>query len=536
MTNTQDITEVEWQFDAADSNRVAEWLSVANIPGYTVARSGTKNLRDLYIDSADWRLHRARLTGRVRAKGDGYELTLKGQSTVTGGLRQRREMTEKLSNPDDIARDDLPLTAASAPGDCGNAIRLVIGTRPLLGLFTIATNRQIFILSDGEGRLAEIAVDSTTALPPGQESTDEPPLQRIEVEVEPGGTLERAQRFVDVFVVGNALQPADISKFEYALKVCGLATPVNPPNFGPQVVAAEMTAAEAGYAIMRKQFSVFLANEGSTRWGDDIEGLHDMRVAARRLRAAMSAFREYLPPVTERHRMELGWVAAALGEVRDLDVQIERMSEWRESLSEANIHALDSVEAIFVARRNAARKRMLRALDSRRYDIFVERFARFLRAGPPRNFVHGRMPIGEVAPLVVGKRYRQFRRQGDKITPASPPYDYHELRILGKKLRYALEFVAPVYGEPLLEFSRGVTAIQDILGLHQDADVAVGMLEEMARSDGRRLGPDALMAMGAVAEGYRRHAVELRGATPAAYAKLKGKSWQRVQKLMEKQK
>lgn len=529
------MTEVEWQFDAADSSSVAQWLDAANIPGYTVERGATKSLRDMYLDTHDWRLHRAKLTARVRAKGDGYELTLKGQTSASGGLRQRREMTEKLSNPDDIVRDDLPLTASLAPGACGNAIRLIIGTRQLLGLFTIATERQIFILSDGEGRLAEIAVDSTTAIPAGADSPAETDsLQRIEVEVE--GSLARAQRFVDVFVVGNALNPAILSKFEYALKVCGLQTPITPPNFGVQAVSAEMTAAQAGYAIMRRQFSIFLANEGSTRWGDDIEGLHDMRVAARRLRAAMSAFRPYLPPATERHRMELGWIAAALGEVRDLDVQIERMAEWRGSLPDSNGHALDSVEAIFVGRRNAARKRMLRALDSRRYDVFVDRFARFLRAGPPRSFAHGAMPIGEVAPLVVGKRYRQFRKQGDKITPASPPHEYHELRILGKKLRYALEFVAPVYGEPLLEFSRGVTAIQDILGLHQDADVAVGMLEEMARSDGRRLGPDALMAMGAIAEGYRRHAAELRAAEPAAYKVLTGKSWKRVRALMEKRK
>ena len=58
------------------------------------------------------------------------------------------------------------------------------------------------------------------------------------------------------------------------------------------------------------------------------------------------------------------------------------------------------------------------------------------------------------------------------------------------------------------------------------------MLEEMARSDGRRLGPDALMAMGSIAEGYRRHAHQLRGQTPKAYGRLKGQAWQRVERLM----
>ena len=529
------MTEVEWQFDADNASAVGKWLDGANIPGYTIQRGATKELRDLYLDSADWRLQRAKLTCRVRAKGDGFELTMKSMAGSSGGLRRRREITEKLKTPGaDGAPTDLAMLAMLAPGPCGNAIRLICGTRPLRDLFTIATHREIFILGDGEGRLAEIAVDETRAIPAsgGDESADDPPLQRVEVEVE--GTLERAQRFVDVFVVANGLRPADVSKFEYAMRATTQHAPANPPNLGQALVTAEMTAGQAAYAILRKQFGVFLANEGGTRWGDDIEGLHDMRVSARRLRAAMSAFREYLPATVERHRLELGWIAAALGEVRDLDVQIERMAEWRDGLPASNAHALDSVEALFVARRTAARKRMLRALDSRRYDRFVERFSRFLRLGPPRTFGPGKQPIIEIAPVVVSKRYRQFRKQGDLIVPGSPPDDYHALRILGKKLRYALEFVAPVYGEPLLDFSRGVTAIQDILGLHQDADVAVTMLEEMARTDGRRLGPEALMAMGGIAERYRIHAGELRGQTPAAYAKLKGKPWQTVQKLMAK--
>ena len=90
---------------------------------------------------------------------------------------------------------------------------------------------------------------------------------------------------------------------------------------------------------------------------------------------------------------------------------------------------------------------------------------------------------------MVERRYKRVRKQGDLIKANSPPDAYHLLRIDAKKLRYALEFVGTgIYGKPAAEFSSRVTALQDVLGLHQDAYVAIDMLQEIADSSGRRLG------------------------------------------------
>ena len=159
-----------------------------------------------------------------------------------------------------------------------------------------------------------------------------------------------------------------------------------PVALGNADVGPAQTAAETAFAILRKQFAAFLANEAGTRLGDDIEALHDMRVASRRLRAAMSAFAGYLPPRMHPLRDQLGWVASALGAVRDIDVQLERMPEWREGFTPEQAAAVDAVEAILRARRDAARKRMLAVLDSRRYDLFVLRFTAALRRGAPKRF------------------------------------------------------------------------------------------------------------------------------------------------------
>ncbi|OAI39125.1 hypothetical protein AYO38_08135 [bacterium SCGC AG-212-C10] len=523
--SAQDHTEVEWQFDAPEGlDRASDWLRAANVPGYTVQPGALKQLVDRYYDTPDWRLNHAGFTCRVRQKGDSAELTMKGQATSVDGMRSRREMNESVP----MGEDDI---FAIASGPVGAAVKAVRGRQPMQQLFTVRTARQLFHLSDDGGRIAEIAVDDTTV----ESETGAPgSLARIEVEVDPDG-VTRAQRFVDLFVATARLGPASKSKFETALTAAGLTISPKSPDLGATGVNASMTAADAGFAIMRKQFGIFLANEASTRLGEDIEGLHDMRVAARRLRAAMSAFGAYLPPITQRYREQLGWVAAALGEVRDLDVQLEDMVAWRSGFDAQQAAALDTVEQLFRDRRTAARRRMLFALDSRRYEGFVMRFSRFLERGPLRTFLPGRQPLVQVAPQLLERRYKKLRKLGDAIEKTSPPEEYHILRIAGKKLRYALEFMGPVYGADSIAFSQRVTALQDVLGRHQDAEVVIEALQELGRTQGRRLAPPALLVMGAISERNRVEAARLRGEFPRVYKPLSGAEWTRLRKDFTKQ-
>jgi CHAD domain-containing protein len=259
-----------------------------------------------------------------------------------------------------------------------------------------------------------------------------------------------------------------------------------------------------------------------------------MRVAARRLRAAMQAFRPWLPVRVERYRAELGWVAAALGMVRDLDVQIERLDEWRPAAGEAEGRALDAVQGILRERRERARRRLLAVLDQRRYDSLVARFTALLRRGPPRAFEPGRVAVLAVAPGLLEKRYARVRKGGDGIRRGSPPEEYHALRIEAKKLRYALEFVGPIYGKPATAFAARLVELQDLLGLHQDAEVAIETLHELAHTASRRLGTETVLTMGAIGERYRRHAAELRAGFPAVYGPIRGSEWKALRRALER--
>lgn len=517
---TTDQLEVEWQFSATDTAPVARWLESAAVPGYSVTPGKTKVLEDTYFDTSSWRINRGGFTCRVRDKGESAELTLKSMAEPVGSMRSRRELTEA------IEPGALPI---AAPGTCGETLRLLAGKHPLKPIFTLRTRRQTFMLADDAGLLGEIALDETAI---AIEESAPRLLWRVEVEVD-ATAVGRARRFVDLLVATTALTPAGTSKFEAALVATGQAVSNPAAGLGPTAITVELTAAEAAFAVMRRQFAVFLSNDAGARIGEDIEALHDMRVATRRLRAAMSAFGPFLSPRILGFREQFGWIAAALGEVRDLDVQIERMAEWRAEVPEAQAIALDGVEQLLVARRRLARRRMLFALNSRRCDALVERFGAFLRRGPARGYAPGRVPILGVAPDLVERRYRKVRRMGDRIKPSSPPTAYHFLRIDAKKLRYALEFVGGIYGKQAVDFSTRVTALQDVLGLHQDADVAMHMLHEMAAASGRKLGPASVLAMGAVAERYRVHAQELRQQFPRVYKPLAGEEWRRLLKLME---
>jgi CHAD domain-containing protein len=176
---------------------------------------------------------------------------------------------------------------------------------------------------------------------------------------------------------------------------------------------------------------------------------------------------------------------------------------------------------------------MLTVLDSKRYDRLIARFEALLHRGPPRSLAAGRVPLLETAPGLLEKRYRRVRKLGDAIGRQSPAAEYHALRIEAKKLRYALEFVGPVYGKQATEFAQRLTALQDLLGLHQDAEVAVTMLHEMAEANARRLGPRTVLAMGAIAERYRKHAQELRDGFPPLYRGIRGDEWRALHRTVE---
>src|SRR6185436_7459859 len=175
----------------------------------------------------------------------------------------------------------------------------------------------------------EIALDETAIRPEtGAAATR---LHRVEVEA-PEASLAALKPFVDEMRAACRLQPVELTKYEVGLLSAGLETA--PDTFGPTAFDAEATIGQVGLAVLRRHFSALLAKEPGTRLGDDVEELHDMRVASRRLRAALALFADSLPVASGELRAELGWVGRTIGGVRDLDVQLAQLESWIEALPE----------------------------------------------------------------------------------------------------------------------------------------------------------------------------------------------------------
>ena len=115
-----------------------------------------------------------------------------------------------------------------------------------------------------------------------------------------------------------------MSKFEAGLQAHGIV-PSTTPYLGPTQTSADDTARAYGLAKLRVQFGEFLRHEPGTRLGEGVDAVHDMRVATRRMRAAIATFGEALPADFQRLSGELRWFGRVLGEVRDLDVHIEAL-------------------------------------------------------------------------------------------------------------------------------------------------------------------------------------------------------------------
>lgn len=239
---------------------------------------------------------------------------------------------------------------------------------------------------------------------------------------------------------------------------------------------------EAGRKALRFQFARMLALEADARLGEDIEGVHRMRVATRRLRAAFEVFgpafeRSALQPYLRRLR-QLG---RDLGKVRDLDVLIEHARQYCETLPPERCGGLDPLLHAWEAQRAQARSELLDYLNGKDYADFKRKFNIFLntpgagaRPVPPQPTPQR---VRDLAPLLIYRRLAAVRAYAPLIEHA-PVATLHMLRIEFKKLRYTVEYFQEVLGRRSVDVIATVKQLQDHLGAMNDAEVAAGLVEQ----------------------------------------------------------
>ncbi len=254
-----------------------------------------------------------------------------------------------------------------------------------------------------------------------------------------------------------------------------------PPE--PAGLFPDDTMAQAARRTVQRHLRQMLEHEPGVRLGTDPEQVHDMRVATRRLRAAMRVFGEYLEPEEVRTlTRDLRRAGRLLGTVRDMDVFREKTQRYLETLPAEQRDGLDPLLAAWEAHYGLSRAALLSYLDGPRFARLQEHMAAFLRSPeekrPPEA---GGRPqrLRQVVPVVLYQGLAAVRAYEEWLNGSHGPLErYHGLRIAGKGLRYALEFFRPVLGPEAELLIERMKALQDHLGDLQDAVVACGLLRD----------------------------------------------------------
>ena len=230
--------------------------------------------------------------------------------------------------------------------------------------------------------------------------------------------------------------------------------------------AADRAPVQAAALLLKQQLAVLTANEDGIQADRDLECLHRFRVAVRRSRTLIQAIKQHLPPAILGLGEDLKWLSAATSPLRDLDVHLAGFEAMIRRVPDEPKSACEPMRAILEKRRLAARQKVLAALRSRRYRLLKTRWRRVVRRQQPEA---ASPPIGPVADAAIARAYARALKKGGRITKKSPAAALHALRKDGKKLRYLMEFFAPLQKKGAMEGAiRTLRELQDCLGEHQD--------------------------------------------------------------------
>jgi triphosphatase len=524
MPAHKDGREVEWQLACTDLGSVRRWLSDhGTIDGLVLEPRTTQQIFDTYLDTDDWRIHRAGFALRVRSESGTTEATLKSLHSAGTEFADRRELTETINGSDSEA-------IRESVGPVGTRVCAVSGARTLLPLFELRTSRQRFAIRkrDEARQLGEIALDETViSRPHGQPQAS---MLRVEVEAltESHGPL---RSLVKTLRSNCALEAASDTKYSLGLKSVGLAPPAQ--EFAATTVAASMTIVEVAMWNLRRYMDAWLLHEPGARLGDDPEELHDLRVAGRRLDAILRQFQSFLPPEFLKVRMTLKTVLSALGHARDLDVALGELQDFSQKLSKADRVGVEPLKEHLMSERGRARAQMLSVLDSIWAQKSLQEFI-LLLASPVVALEASAAHLAlHASPTLLRQRFRKLRKRADLLGGDSSTGEYHRVRGQVKKLRYALEAVAALYGKPANDMIRALRRWQENLGVQQDAAVATQRLNALAGAKPKNIPAETLFLMGRLAERHLGAARQAQKCYTTGYRKVRQK-WKKLRTKFEK--
>lgn len=487
--------EIEAKFEVSDPDLLLRLEQAQSLAGFELGVKRRIRVVDTYFDTRARSLFAAGYYLRLRRHGDDEALiTLK--QFAGEGLPIYRRAEHEITLPCK-RRAALPVEVGKWPdGPARREVERLIGGKDLSPLFKLRQDRTVRpILDDGQ-TIAEMSLD-TVRVKHGDGITT---FTVIEVELNAGREEADLETIVAALQDEPGLTPGATSKFERALTLIDHAASASRDHAAPAHGHADETEAlgrglhlddtmaEAARKTIVHQLHQIRHREEGARSGVDPEELHDMRVATRRARAAFDLFATSLNSGYRPFLRPLKRLGRALGRVRDLDVFRQHADEYLAGLPSEQRLELAPFLAALEAERASARRALLAHLDGREYRRFKRDFGIFLEAPTSetaRPGSGGPVPerVRHVLPAMLLDAYARVRAFDERLGGGKVALEeYHELRIVSKRLRYALEFfqeILPTDAETLINRTK---ALQDHLGAMQDEVLACGIVRDFLGS------------------------------------------------------
>ncbi len=410
---------------------------LAGLPG--VQRAETAGEEVLEVERFDTDDHRLAAAGtRLERRADGWHLDL-------GDDRLHR-----------------PPGDGDVPEDLAGLLRGTVRDRALRAVGSARTVRTTTALVGESGVVAEVVLDRVTVTAPGADA-----LAWTGAHL-PGGLPKPLRKAVSARLADDGLRPGGRSAADELDRLLAPA-----PRRRSE---GKRTAGAALLAYLRAQAERLAAEDRRVR-RDEPDAVHQMRVASRRLRSALQAYRPLLDPrrvepVVDGLR-ELGRVLAP---ARDAEVLRERITAGLADLPpELRLGGVEAFTERHFARVEAqARTAVLAELDGDRYAALRSAIDALLDDPPLTARAH-RRARRELEAHVE----RTARRLDRALRDARDDDGVHTARKAGKRLRYAVELATPVLGKRADRRTRALKDLQEALGEHQDTVVARAALQEL---------------------------------------------------------
>lgn len=435
-------------------------------PSVQISKPGTHKTLSTYYDTPDLELLDRGISLRLRRAERKWIQTIKDTSNALSGLHQRRELESEVNSGQlDFSKiADPPYTKLFDHAVLRNA---------LIPIFSTDVQRTTWQLSFENEDQVELVLDIGELIA----GDSREPICEIELEFKQGHQ-GRLFEFALLLQENIPLSIENTSKAQRAYAYYR-HQPLKIVKSTPVKLRRKMHSNDALKQIVQACLMQLQGNQNMVLYGNDVEGVHQMRIALRRLRSALNVFRGIIRKQSSAHIIEeLVWITTVLGDARDLDVFVTQTLP-------PMLQQMQNQPSLTVLTKKAKQERkqayinLREAIASQRYQHLLLTLGDWLENQHWRKQNMSETTVDTIANIMLTKRFKSLKKIGKDLEQAEPE-ERHETRIAAKKLRYLAEFFAELYPPKNTKpFIKSLSKLQDQLGIMNDISVTSGLLMKL---------------------------------------------------------